>query len=332
MINGLADPTELNHALGAVAGALSGDAIGATLEFLGRAPTESEVEHALTMPGGGPFRVAPGQVTDDGELTLALLDALAHQNPYPEAQVAHSFVAWAQSDPFDIGNATAGALLGHSVEEPAALKRSVLKAARQFNLESKANGSLMRASALGVWASKVSFGEAVLSARLNAELTHPNPSCIHANAAYVVAIRHLILAPGDADGAIRSAAAALESDDATEVRDWLDAAIDGNLPPGYPMAGFVRIAFTHAFAHLHQRTAPHEAIRQTLLLGGDTDTNACIVAGLCGALHGASALPDHWIPTMACVDLNQGRTRPDWCKATNLSERVAKAMGVGINQ
>jgi 5-(carboxyamino)imidazole ribonucleotide synthase len=99
---------------------------------------------------------------------------------------------------------------------------SVLKAARQFNLESKANGSLMRASALGVWASKVSFGEAVLSARLNAELTHPNPSCIHANAAYVVAIRHLILAPGDADGAIRSATAALESDDATEVRDWLE--------------------------------------------------------------------------------------------------------------
>jgi ADP-ribosylglycohydrolase len=113
-------------------------------------------------------------------------------------------VAWAQSDPFDIGNATAGALLGHSVEEPAALKMSVLKAARQFNLESKANGSLMRASALGVWASKVSFGEAVLSARLNAELTHPNPSCIHANAAYVVAIRHLILAPGDTDDVRRS--------------------------------------------------------------------------------------------------------------------------------
>jgi ADP-ribosylglycohydrolase len=62
----------------------------------------------------------------------------------------------------------------------------------------------MRASALGVWASKVSLGEAVLSARLTAELTHPNPSCIHANAAYVVAIRHLILAPGDTDDVRRS--------------------------------------------------------------------------------------------------------------------------------
>jgi len=93
-------------------------------------------------------------------------------------------------------------------------------------------------------------------------------------------------------------------------------------------SGLVVFVRSGTNSELFQRTAPHEAIRQTLLLGGNTDTNACIVAGLCGALHGASALPDHWIPTMACVDLNRDRTRPDWCKATNLSERVAKAMGV----
>ena len=30
----------------------------------------------MSMPGGGPHKVAPGQITDDGELTLSLLNGL----------------------------------------------------------------------------------------------------------------------------------------------------------------------------------------------------------------------------------------------------------------
>ena len=42
-----------SHATGAILGACIGDAVGARLEFLGRAPTKKEVKKALTMPGGG---------------------------------------------------------------------------------------------------------------------------------------------------------------------------------------------------------------------------------------------------------------------------------------
>lgn len=66
----------LDRAQGCLLGALIGDATGATLEFLGRKPTEDDLDRALAMTGGGVFRLAPGQITDDGELTLAL--ALAH--------------------------------------------------------------------------------------------------------------------------------------------------------------------------------------------------------------------------------------------------------------
>jgi galactokinase/mevalonate kinase-like predicted kinase len=41
------------RAKGAVIGALIGDAAGGVLEFIGRAPTQVEVAHALNMPGGG---------------------------------------------------------------------------------------------------------------------------------------------------------------------------------------------------------------------------------------------------------------------------------------
>ena len=62
---------------GCLLGALVGDAAGATLEFLGRKPDAAEVDRALEMVGGGPWRTAPGQITDDGELALCLARALA---------------------------------------------------------------------------------------------------------------------------------------------------------------------------------------------------------------------------------------------------------------
>jgi len=53
-------------------GALIGDAAGATLEFCHKGITEEMALKAMTMPGGGNMCVGPGQITDDGELTLTL--------------------------------------------------------------------------------------------------------------------------------------------------------------------------------------------------------------------------------------------------------------------
>ena len=48
-------------AVGALLGAAVGDAAGAYLEFAGR-PDAAAVDKALRMPGGGVWRVSPGQV------------------------------------------------------------------------------------------------------------------------------------------------------------------------------------------------------------------------------------------------------------------------------
>jgi len=53
------------------------------LDFFRAEITAEDVEHALTMPGGGTWNVAPGQVTDDGELTMSLLNALAQTPDRP---------------------------------------------------------------------------------------------------------------------------------------------------------------------------------------------------------------------------------------------------------
>ena len=86
----------------AIIGALIGDAVGATLEGLRKKDiTELMVQHALTMPGGGLLQVGPGQITDDGELTLAAFQALRDSNPIlglPTYRLIQQYIAC----PFDV--------------------------------------------------------------------------------------------------------------------------------------------------------------------------------------------------------------------------------------
>lgn len=313
--------TATDIALGAIVGALVGDASGATLEFVGRKPTPDEVDRAMQMVGGGYWNTAPGQVTDDGELTLALLQALIGSHHYSPNRAAGFYRKWRLSSPFDIGQATAAALAWGDIDDEH-LSETVIDSASRNNQNSKANGSLMRATPLGVWSARVSITEAIEAARIDAMLTHPNPSCQWACAAYVVAIRHLMLSPGDIFGAVDASVSALTSRDAEEVMNWLQDAMAGNLPSFYPMAGFVRIGFTHAFFHLMNATPYPAAIRATLSGGGDTDTNACIVGGLVGALHGINAIPSNMRESISRCDTSLGRHRPQWLCTQNIEPLV----------
>lgn len=188
-----------NLAQGCLVGCFVGDSAGARLEFLGRKPGDTELDDALAMKGGGVFRVAPGQITDDGELTLALARALVGEQTYPRDRVATNYRAWVASPPFDIGNATSSAL-GGKVRADVSIADAVSASAAKHNLASKANGALMRVSPLGIWSVRCTVEEAVAAARADAALTHPNLACQWTNAAYVVAIRHLLLNAGDVRG------------------------------------------------------------------------------------------------------------------------------------
>ncbi|MBX3233020.1 MAG: ADP-ribosylglycohydrolase family protein [Labilithrix sp.] len=293
------------HALGAVLGALAGDAAGAVLEFFGRDITDADVRHALAMPGGGTWEVAPGQVTDDGELTMSLLHALAEAPARPTAAAAARYARWVDSDPFDIGATTAASLgclrrhehAAQAEEHGAARVMTVVAHARCS--ASKANGSLMRATPLAVWGAARDVHVVTEATMADARLSHPNPACVGAAVAYVLAIRHLLRAPDDVAGAVAEAERALAPAHFEEPRAWLAEAIAGMHVPYTPLDGFVRIAFTHAFRHLLAGTSWEDAIAETLRGGGDTDTNACIVGGLLGARWGIDAVPP---PMLAAVE------------------------------
>ncbi|MEI7970789.1 MAG: ADP-ribosylglycohydrolase family protein [Betaproteobacteria bacterium] len=316
-----------NVARGALFGALIGDAAGATLEFLGRPPTPGECAGAMRMTGGGILGTAPGQITDDGELALCLAYGLTGRDTYDADRVAQKYLDWYGSRPFDVGNATANAF---SVRVPGGQGvASAVRAAAQRNSASKANGALMRAAPLGVWGARLTPEALRVAACDDTSLSHPHVTCQFATAAYVIAIRHLMVSPGDARGALDAAGAVLAVPEAREVAGWFSDALAGKDTGYYPQAGFVRHGFVHAFRHLALGTSYEGALAETLLGGGDTDTNACIVGGLVGALHGDLGIP---VPMQrALLDCNTaaGRPRPVWLATTRLDDVVAGLLEPG---
>jgi ADP-ribosylglycohydrolase len=199
---------QADRALGSVVGALIGDAAGGIFEFMGRPPTLQEAQAALDLPGGGVFDLAPGQFTDDGEMTMALLGALAKgKGAYRQELAALAYCEWEQSNPFDIGLATRAALRvpKAAMTNPKALAKLVCSQALEHNSTSKANGCMMRATPLGIAATGCNIEETIEMVTSDVVLTHPNKDCIDSTVAYVLALRHLILHDGDSEGAIEIA-------------------------------------------------------------------------------------------------------------------------------
>ena len=318
------------RAKGCLLGALVGDAAGATLEFLNHDPTPKEVEWAMSMPGGGALAVAPGQITDDGELTLCLAQALAESKIFNLEKIARNYAQWVESDPFDIGFTTSASLGSYSrYEWQDTFKQEgyagvMTKAAAARCYGSKANGSLMRITPLGIWGHQLEDEQLANYAIQDSRLSHPNPSCCYAVACYAIALASSIKYKGERNKAFDNAKNwlktqanlgqnELEQNSRTEVSNWLQDIENNVTVPYSPQIGFIKIAFTHAFRHLLGGSDYVTAIEETLAGGGDTDTNACIVGGLIGAACGVEAIPESMISAVLNSNTKQGENpRPSF--------------------
>lgn len=66
----------MDRAFGCILGTFVGDSCGSFLEFNKALATDEEMKDCMDMNGGGPFKLGPGQVTDDSELAMCLIAGL----------------------------------------------------------------------------------------------------------------------------------------------------------------------------------------------------------------------------------------------------------------
>jgi ADP-ribosylglycohydrolase len=281
-----AKPTSVQRALGCLYGQACGDALGTTLEFASPEKCLELYPKGLSdIIGGGAFVVQPGQVTDDTEMALALARSLLREREYRPRKVREAYKRWAESHPIDIGGTTSSALR-----------------AGKLNLESEANGALMRVSPLGVFLHACpSRALAFALGSADAALTHPNKVCTDASGIFAATIAYAInsgvMRGEDANKAAFNFAVSLaHAMDAKEAIEDLWAAEKQEL---YPHAtGHVRVAFRLAFYHLLKTPSLEEALVDTVMRGGDADTNGAIVGALLGAVRGFNAIPMRWSLTV----------------------------------
>ena len=315
----------MNPAFCSMLGAFVGDAAGATLEGRRQAFTEEVVINAMKMPGGGPLYVGPGQITDDGELTLALWQAIKGYNPkdgFPILSIMRAYADWYDSSPFDIGQTCSFAF-----EAIADLFKAVKSINEDdiytlkwliynLNRESEANGALMRATGLATWIAKYEDVDPFIGAEMaieDASLSHPSEACKEVNAIYVYTLINLLrgISPPDA---LKYTNEFIEMNEFSEkVRHWyFEESFDISHMNCTIQAGHVRWGFVLAFYFLRNPEITYEqAIKITLLKGGDTDTNAAIVGGLVGAYHNIPKYMLQPVLDFDCTTVSQKHhTRP----------------------
>jgi ADP-ribosylglycohydrolase len=153
--------------------------------------------NAMTMPGGGRIRVGPGQITDDGELTLTLwrsLNSFETSHIVPILTLMTGYKDWYESCPFDMGRTCSLAFetfydffKGQHIHTLQDCKDTIKK----VNDGSEANGALMRATAIATWAVN-DLNTGIKMAREDALMSHPSIVCQEVNIIYVIAIIHLL--------------------------------------------------------------------------------------------------------------------------------------------
>lgn len=282
----------LSRAQGCLLGQLAGDALGGLVEIQGPETILRKYPNGVReLADGGTWGTIAGQPTDDSEMALLLARMLIKTGKYSPENARKEYVYWLDSEPFDCGFTISAGLRGSP------------------DYESQANGAMMRISSLGVFGANHDLVDVAEWARLDAALTHPNPVCLQANALFTMAIAYAVKSGVDAVELHRKITLWAEK---MEVDSNLMKAIDASsthAPDEYVhQQGWVLIAFQNALWQLKHTYNLEEAICDTVMRGGDTDTNAAICGALLGAVYGRDAVPEQWVKSILACRPEKGNT------------------------
>ena len=279
--------THVEKAQGVLLGQVIGDSLGSRVEFKSAEEIGKLFPRGVReLADGGPYHTIAGQPTDDSEMALTLARAILRHHGFERDKVLDAYRDWMQTRPIDIGETTERGLLG------------------LHTTESESHGSLMRVSPIGVWAAG-DPARAAAAAREDSMLTHPNPLCVEACAAYCAAI-----AAGVSGASRKEMVKVALAHCSGPAHD----AIKRNALPEDFTRGRALIALQNAFYRLSSGASVEESLVATVGCGGDTDTNAAITGALLGAVLGREAFPARWVyAVLACRPLTEAaspRPRP----------------------
>lgn len=267
------DLTLEQRALGAFLGFAVGDALGATVEFMTRREIETKYGVHRKMIGGGWLHLAPGQVTDDTEMALALGRSLIARRGFDIADVCEHFAEWLKSGPVDIGNTCRRGIRRYMIHGTTE---------GEYCEGDAGNGAAMRILplALATFHRPELFEDWALA---QARTTHHHPLSDDGTLAFGRMV-HALLGGGGIKAA-REIASSLVAKHKTFRFDTYR---------GQSTAYVVDTVQT--VLHFYFRTDSYKScVIETVNQGGDADTTGALAGMLAGATYGVDEIPAAWL-------------------------------------
>jgi ADP-ribosyl-[dinitrogen reductase] hydrolase len=278
-------PMLLERYKGSLLGLACGDAVGTSVEFRPR----GSFPPVTDMAGGGPFRLAPGQWTDDTSMALCLAQSLIESKGFDARDQMNRYLRWWRTGYlsstgrcFDIGNTTRAALANfEATGEPFSGSTAP---------DTAGNGSLMRLAPVVLYF----FPDAERVTQFSAESSRTTHAASEAVECCVLLGHMIAVALSGAPKEVILAAQGVALQNSTVISlqrgDYSTKPTEKIRGSGYCIESLE--AALWCFQHTDGFEA---AVLRAVNLGDDADTTAAIVGQLAGAFYGVQGIPQHWL-------------------------------------
>jgi ADP-ribosyl-[dinitrogen reductase] hydrolase len=270
---------------GALIGLACGDAVGTTLEFERR----GSFEPISDMVGGGPFKLEPGQWTDDTSMALCLGHSLAHQKCFDPIDQMNRYCNWYQygymsstGDCFDIGVTVSSALRKY-LETKNAFSGSIEESA-------SGNGSIMRLAPIPMFYRR-DIEECIRYAGESSRTTHGSAECIDSCKFFA----SLIVSAFSASEKTEIFKESKYKPETAKVRNLADQRFMQLRYEELTGSGYVIESLESAFWCFMHADSFETAILMSANIGNDADTTAAVCGQIAGAFYGESKMPIKWV-------------------------------------
>lgn len=286
---------------GCLLGLATGDAVGTTLEF----HSPGTFTPITDMVGGGPFRLKPGQWTDDTSMALCLAESLIEQKGFVPTDQLKKYLQWYREGHlsstgrcFDIGNTVQAGLLR--------FERTGEPYCGSTDSRSAGNGSIMRLAPVPLFFAQ-NPQEAIAKSAESSRTTHGAATAVDA-------CRYLgALIVGAINGASREELLSShyspipgyweENPLVEEIDEIAAGSFKHRQPPEIKGTGYVVKSLEAAlWAFYHSQSFP-EGCLLAVNLGDDADTTGAVYGQLAGAFYGEQGIPESWRNQLAYREL-----------------------------
>ncbi len=277
---------------GSLLGLACGDALGTTLEF----KPPGTFKPVTDIVGGGPFRLKPGEWTDDTSMALCLAESLIECKGFEPKDQMERYLRWYREGHlssngrcFDIGNTTRDALMR--------FERTGEPYSGSSDPRSAGNGSIMRLASVPLFFAG-DPEKAIEMSGWSSLTTHGNVLCIDAcrylGALIVGAVsgasKEELLSKGYCPVAGHWDLRLL----ASEIAAIAMGSFKKRNPPTIKGSGYVVQSLEAALWAFYNSSSFEEGCLKAVNLGDDADTTGAVYGQLAGAFYGAEGIPEGW--------------------------------------